>query len=101
MTKNSRVTHVTRNYSMKFGQVQKRIAENACFVWVKYGETFRDATFQEAAQMRKEQAKTQEPIAFAENPGLKVIWKTPQQQAIQRHSYSLISAANEFCLAHA
>lgn len=53
MTNNSRVTHAVRGYTMKFGQVQKRIAENSCFVWVKYGETFRDATIAEAAQMRK------------------------------------------------
>jgi hypothetical protein len=39
---------------MKFGQVQKRMAENCCFVWVIYGETFRDATILEAANMRKE-----------------------------------------------
>ena len=97
MTSNSRVTHAVRGYTMKFGQVQKRIAEHSCFVWVKYGESFRDATIQEAAQMRKEQAKLQEPIPFAELPGL--IFKPAQKdQASTRISYALLKQANQFCL---
>jgi len=100
MTNNSRVTHAVRGYTMKFGQVQKRIAENSCFVWVKYGESFRDATIQEAAQMRKEQAKLQEPIPFAELPGL--IFKPAQNaQAQTRQGFALIQQANRFCLEHA
>ena len=70
MTNNSRVTHAVRGYTMKFGQVQKRIAENSCFVWVVYGESFRDATIQEAAQMRKEQAKEPQGLVYFECAGL-------------------------------
>jgi hypothetical protein len=100
MTNNSRVTHAVRGYTMKFGQVQKRIAENSCFVWVKYGETFRDATVAEAAQMRKEQAKLQEPIPFAELPGL-IFKPAPNAQASTRQSFALLKQANQFCQAHA
>jgi len=129
MTNNSRVTHAVRGYTMKFGQVQKRIAENSCFVWVKYGETFRDATIAEAAQMRKEQAKLAEPIPFAELPGLmfrkpnptsvsgaEVSWTCsnrrcqnpvefgetlcPTCQAPTRQGFTLVKQANQFCQAH-
>ena len=100
MTNNTRVTHAVRGYTMKFGQVQKRIAENSCFVWVKYGETFRDATIAEAAQMRKEQAKLAEPIPFAELPGL-IFKPAPNAQASTRQSFALLKQANQFCQAHA
>ena len=116
MTNNSRVTHAVRGYTMKFGQVQKRIAENSCFVWVKYGETFRDATIAEAAQMRKEQAAQPDNTLvyyvegkngklipkpyFAELPGL--IFKPAQNaQASTRQSFALLKQANQFCQAHA
>lgn len=98
MTKNSRVIHATRGHSLKFGQVQKRIAENCCFVWVVYGETFRDATIQEAANMRKEQAKKAEPLAYVELPH---IFYRPSERNIQstRQSNSLIRQAHEFAAA--
>jgi len=64
-------THEIRGFSLKLKQVQARISKEHCFVWVKYGETFRDATFAEAAQMRKEQVKDLEPLAHAEIPGLR------------------------------
>ena len=114
MSNNDRVTHSTRGYTMKFGQVQKRIAENSCFVWVVYGESFRDATIAEAAQMRKEQAaqpnhalvyyvegKAGKLIAktyFAELPGL--IFKPAQKdQALTRQGFMLIKQANQLAYA--
>jgi len=118
MTNNSRVTHAVRGYTMKFGQVQKRITENSCFVWVKYGETFRDATIAEAAQMRKEQAK--QPLGlyyfvevidkdgkvklvakpyFAELPTFRVKWSDPAQQAVAGQSFKLVKQANQFAYA--
>ena len=98
MTKNSRVTHATRQYSMKFGQVQKRMAENCCFVWVTFGETFRDATIAEAADMRKEQAKLAEPLPFMEIPGL-IYQPASRNLATTRQSYPLIRQAHEFAAA--
>jgi len=114
MTNNSRVTHAVRGYTMKFGQVQKRIAENSCFVWVKYGETFRDATIAEAAQMRKEQAaqpnnalvyyvegkagKLIPKTYFAELPGL-IFKPAPNAQASTRQSFALLKQANQFAYA--
>jgi len=99
MSNRDRVTHVS-GYTLSFGQVQKRIAQSSCFVWVTYGKTFRNATFQEAAQMRKEQAKLQEPIPFAELPGL--IFKPAQKdQALTRQGFALLKQANQFCQAHA
>lgn len=114
MTKNSRVIHATRGYAMKFGQVQKRIADNCCFVWVKYGETFRDATIQEAASMRKQQdaapnnnlvyfveGKDGKPIEktyFAEIPGL-IYQPATRNLESSRKSYPLIRQAHEFAAA--
>ena len=83
---------------MKFGQVQKRMAENCCFVWVKYGETFRDATIAEAADMRKEQAKLAEPLPFAEIPGL-IYQPSASNLAGTRSRYPLIRQAHEFAAA--
>jgi len=98
MTKNSRVIHSTRGYAMKFGQVQKRMAENCCFVWVIYGETFRDATILEAANMRKEQAKLAEPLPFAEIPGL-IYQPSASSLASTRQRFPLIRQAHEFAAA--
>ena len=83
---------------MKFGQVQKRMAENCCFVWVKYGETFRDATIAEAADMRKEQAKLAEPLPYVECPGL-VYRPAERNLAGTRSRYPLIRQAHEFAAA--
>jgi hypothetical protein len=111
-----RVTHSVRGYTMKFGQVQKRIAETSCFVWVDAAKTlFRDATIAEAAEMRKEQVKPDDglvyyvedkdgkPIAkplFAELPG--VIYQPAERNiARTRASYELLARANRFCLEHA
>ena len=131
MTNNSRVTHAVRGYTMKFGQVQKRIAENSCFVWVKYGETFRDATIAEAAQMRKEQATQRnvglEVLKSGEVGGCKWIppatttyrapreayeemsepilgvrkCSWPRKQTQSNQSFALLKQANQFCQAHA
>ena len=96
MTNNSRVTHAVRGYTMKFGQVEKARLLHCSFVWMNDEKTlFRDATIQEAAQMRKEQVKLQEPIPFAELPGL--IFKPAQKdQASTRISYALLKQANVF-----
>ena len=99
MSNRDRVTHVS-GYTLSLGQVQKRIAQSSCFVWVTYGKTFRNATFQEAAQMRKEQVKLQEPIPFAELPGL-IFKPAPNAQASTRQSFALLKQANQFCQAHA
>jgi len=115
MSNRDRVTHVS-GYTLSLGQVQKRIAQSSCFVWVVYGKTFRNATIQEAAQMRKEQAKQPsdalsyfvqgkngkliEKTYFAELPGL--IFKPAQNaQAQTRQGFALIQQANRFCLEHA
>jgi hypothetical protein len=120
MSNNDRVTHAVRGYTMKFGQVQKRIAENSCFVWVVYGESFRDATIAEAAQMRKEQAKEPQGLVYfvehigkdgkvkliakpyyAELPSFHTKWSTVAQQTLARQGYALLKQANQFCQAHA
>jgi len=98
MTNNSRVIHAIKGHSLKFGQVQKRIAENCCFVWVKYGETFRDATIAEAASMRKEQARLAEPLPFMELPGL-IYQPAARNLAATRSNYPLIKQAHEFAAA--
>ena len=64
MTNNSRVFHVKRGFSLKFKQVQKAIEQNCSFVWVEYGRTFRDATIEEAAAMRKETADKKEGMGY-------------------------------------
>jgi len=53
-------THEKLGYSLKFKQVQKRISESHSLVWVKYGETFRNATYSEAHAMRMAEAKQPE-----------------------------------------
>jgi hypothetical protein len=63
--------------------------------------TFRNMSLAEMMQKRSIVAKQQETLAHAENPGLKVIWSTPQQQATQRLSYKLVAQANQLCLTHA
>ena len=70
MTNNSRATHVSRGFSLKFKQVQKAIEQNCSFVWVEFGRTFRDATPKEAITMRNEQAKERELLESAELPGV-------------------------------
>lgn len=98
MTRNSRVIHAIKGHSLKFGQVQKRIAESCCFVWVVYGETFRDATYSEAANMRKEQIKKAEDLPYVEIPH--VFYRpTDKNLAATRKSYPLIRQAHEFAAA--
>ena|SRR6185503_8681579 len=56
--------HELYGWSLKFKQVQNRIAKEHCFVWVKFGEVFRNATIQEAAQMRKAEAKLERGLVY-------------------------------------
>ena len=115
-------THEKLGYSLKFKQVQKRITESHSLVWVKYGETFRNATYSEAHAMRMAEAKQPETTGglvyyvegvdkhgnlvliekplFAEIPG--VLYEPAQKdQASTRISYALLKQANQFCQAHA
>jgi len=112
MSNQDLVQHVY-GHTAKFGWVQKRIAEHCSFVWVEFGKTFRDATFQEAAQMRKAQAQQEKGLVyfvegkdgklltrcyFAEIPNFHVKWPTIAQQTLARQGYALIKQANSFAI---
>jgi len=113
MSNQDLVKHIY-GHTAKFGWVQKRIAQHASFVWIVYGETFRDATFAEAAAMRIEQAKQEQGLVyfvegkngemiaksyFAELPSFHVEWSTVPQQTLARKGYALIRQAQEFAAA--
>lgn len=95
MTANSRCTHETLGYSLKFKQVERRRLEAHSIVWVEYGHVFRNATLAEAAAMRKEQPKPLELLPFAEIPGIKVTG-IPNIQLERKLAFE----ATQFCIAH-
>lgn len=81
---------------MRLGQVRKRIAESCCFVWVVPGETFRDATYAEAAKMRKEFATNrdiaQEVLGAPEVPGVRFLPPSTTNYEFPREAYEEIDS---------
>ena len=101
MAKSFRVSHITRNYSLNFDQVEKAIRQHSSFVCVEPGKTFIDATFAEVAAWRKAQAPPEfEPLAHAEIPGLRYE-PAPTNLASTRQSYAILKQANQFAQANA
>ena len=97
MTANTWCKHESGRFSLKFKQVENARLKSHSFVWVKFGQIFRNATPQEALTMRIEAAKQQEPLPFAEIPGLRY---EPSNLAQTRQSWPLIAEANRLAQAN-
>ena len=69
MSKNTRVSNVTRKFSLRFNQAQRAVELCAC-AWVEYGVSVRDLTLAEAIAARNCHAALREPLPCAELPGL-------------------------------
>ncbi len=69
MTKNFRVSNLSRGYSLKMKQAERAVTECVA-TWVEYGVSIRDLTIAEAIAARNQQASLREPLAYAEIPGL-------------------------------
>ena len=95
----ARVLNLTTKCYLKVRQAEGRI-ENCVSEWVVQGKSIRDLTLAQIVQRRSIQARLQEPIPFAELPGL--IFKPAQKdQALTRQGFALLKQANQFCQAHA
>ena len=96
MSNNTRVTNITRGYSLKHKQALRAIS-NCAAAWVIYGETIRDLTLIESIAARNTgRRKLREPLANAELPGL--IFQAPAGKST---STALIFAANKYCAEYA
>jgi hypothetical protein len=94
MTNNARVENVSRNCTMKHKQAVKAVEACAC-AWVEFGVKVRDLTIAESIAARNQQAKTIEPLAKSEQPGL-VYRPAEANQAGHRVEMRLMRAANQF-----
>lgn len=65
MGSNTRVSNLTRGYTLKFSQA-RRAVENCAAAWVEYGVSIRDLTLQESIQARAAQEKMYEPLPLSE-----------------------------------
>jgi hypothetical protein len=69
MTNNARVLNVSKGFTLKHKQALRAI-EQCAAEWIVFGESIRDLSLSESIVKRNEQAKSREPIANAEIPGL-------------------------------
>jgi len=88
------VFNATTRCHVKLSQAKKWIADGS-YAWVVQFKTIRSLSLQERVAKRSEIARLQEPLAFAEIPGL--IFQPPiQSQATHRTGIHLVRAANQF-----
>lgn len=64
------VYNLTRGCYLRLNQARKAVENCAC-AWVEYGMSVRDLTLAESIAARIQQAKTREPLPYAEVPGLR------------------------------
>ena len=69
MSQSARVRNISQHLSIKRSQAYRRV-EQCISAWVEIGVSIRDLTLPERIQARAEQAKLNEPMPFAELPGL-------------------------------
>ena len=86
----SRVLNLTTKCYLKIRQAEGRI-EHCVSEWVVQGKSIRDLTLAQMVQKRSVIAKSQEPMPFAEIPGLRY---EPSNLAQTRQSWPLIAEAN-------
>lgn len=94
MANNTRVQNLTRNYSLKHKQALRAVENCAC-AWVEFGVSVRDLSLAESIVKRNEQARTREPLAFAELPSL-IYRPSERGAALTRAGYEQVRAANQF-----
>lgn len=94
MASHKSVLNISRNYRMKFKRAERGISQCA-LAWVEYGVSVRDMTLAESIAARNDQARMQEPLPFAELPGLS--FEPPASAADRaRDNNLLVWAASRF-----
>lgn len=94
MASNSRVLHTQRGFRMSKTYAEQVMRDHCSITWVIKGETIRDTTDEERLSLRAEQAqrmKREEPLMYAEIPGL--VFKGPLPNRMD-----LVRASHEFAL---
>lgn len=96
MPQDNRIFNVTRGFRLKPGQVERAFL-NCAMKWEVEGVSVRDCTIAEAIQLRNDQAKVREPLAYAEIPGLSFKPPASGQESTRRAPY-LIREAHELAM---
>lgn len=95
MSANTKVLNETNGCRIKRSQAKRRV-EQCVSAWVIENYSIRDLNLQERVIARSAQAKLQEPLSYAEVPGLRYEPSVGGTVA-HRQGFSLIKQAHEFC----